>query len=224
MNKVNTSVHNTKSNELLVARYTTLVEMWAHHNTNQLLFPQIIISAVLIVLSLVLNDQPAGKIQRVLDPTLWGNAYDLQVGVGVPLLITGLAIAPMIYAMGRSRRIMQGIKVELTKIEDKIYNVDEGGFAILNHPYGISATIILRFFMIFVLGLPITAVGLLILLGIRLGITLFVILVAFWTTLEVLPFIIAGRRRLYQSQTRTRLYSKIKLIGKRQIPRQAKAK
>lgn len=171
--------------EFSVARYQGLYELWTHHNTTQLQWPPVVVSAALIVISLTAQNISSGKFNNPTDPCSWGSS-DLALYIGIPLLLTGLALIFMLYAMGRARRMMNLIEEEIGSLENDFVNINNS-FKDINRIKGYSATKLLRFFMAFFFALPLTLAGLLLSLGFPLGPIVWAIIIALWIGLEYYP-------------------------------------
>jgi len=175
---VESKQQQSKEQEIALARYGALVGLWSHHNAASLQWPPVIISAALIVVSLVVH------VSGITHTNSWGVDPEIVVGAGIPLLLTGLGMITMLYIMGRSRKTSKGLEEVLVSIEE--------GFEVkknirnLNHPPGLSGLTVIRSYMALFLALPITLVGFLLTLGLLLGgiiggiLILVLLIVEFW--------------------------------------------
>ena len=156
------NVDGKDTHEFKRARYSALITLWTHHNQTQLQWPTVIVGAALLVISTI----ALANISDMLDPTLWGAHLDKIFAIGVALLFTGLAILTMVYTMARARRIMLDLEQEIDDIEKELGNIQRS-FGRLNHPNPkrLSGPKLMRDFMTYLLALPLTLFGLLLVLG-----------------------------------------------------------
>ncbi len=116
-------------------KYSALVGLWTHHNSTQFQWPSLILGAIFVAVSLLVDKV---TVIKLVDTTKWGVDLEVQFGAGVPMLIIGGGTTVMLYTMARSRKIMIGLEVELIKLD--------GSFTKLNHPRGLSgAKLVWRF-------------------------------------------------------------------------------
>lgn len=144
-------------------RYSSLCSLWAHHNTIQLQLPTIILTASVLVISNIILKAPS----NVFNPDKWGVDPAARFGVGIPLLVTGLAIAGMLYTMQRTRSIMKSLEKQLDLIENRLGDEDEDRFSDVNHPPGPSGPVLMRNFMLLCFAFPATVFGLFLIFGLK---------------------------------------------------------
>lgn len=152
-------------NTTLNYRYSTIAQLWMHHNTTHLQWPVVIIGVVLVGLATL----SSSMVPLLSIPANWGATPQIRV-LGVCFLISGVAIALMCRVMSRARLIMSHAEEELRRIEE-LLGVPETlvWFSALNHPPGRSGPQLLRYYLTFGIGLPISTLGLLFLLGPLIG-------------------------------------------------------
>jgi hypothetical protein len=150
--------------EFLLARYSSLIDLWSHHNAMQLQWPAVVISATLVVISIVIPSQ----LSTITNTSLWGHDVSLTLSSGIPLLLSGLGIATVLYMMGRGQEIMGMLETEINLTEGELGKVQQT-FKQLNHPKGLSARKLIRFYMIFLLALPTMFFGMCFTLGLLWG-------------------------------------------------------
>lgn len=117
-------------------RYSALVELWTHQNSTQFQWPALILGAVFVAVSLLVDKVTIGLL---VDTTKWGMDPQVRFGAGLPLLFIGTGTLIMAYAMGRHRKVMRGL-------EDELDNLDSS-FSGLMHPGGPSGTTLVWGFM-----------------------------------------------------------------------------
>lgn len=124
------------TNEDFVAtRYSTLAQLWAHHNTTQFQWPPIILGAVFVAVSLLVDKV---TIDALIKTEEWGQDPAVRFGAGVPLIFIGIGTMVMLYTMARARKIMGRLEKELVEIDRT--------FRKANHPRGMSgAKLVWRF-------------------------------------------------------------------------------
>lgn len=135
------------------SRYSALIDLWMHHNSTQFQWPSVILGAIFIAISLLVDDVTVSKL---VDAKNWGFDPQVRYGAGLPLLTIGLGTAAMLYTMARARKIMKSLEKQLCQMD---YD-----FSDLNHPSGPSGAKIIWGFMAF-LGLIITSLGIFFFLG-----------------------------------------------------------
>jgi len=155
-----------RSKEIYYLRYSSLVDIWSHHNTMQLQWPSITITTVLIVLSILFSRQ----LDKFLNINLWGYDKTVIFMGGIPMLLIGMGTCTMIYLMGRAKRVMIQIEKEIIQIEKEL-EINGKSFYDLNHPKGFSGAKIARLYLIIFIAYPFTFIGFLMTLGIVFGIT-----------------------------------------------------
>ena len=134
-------------------RYSALVDLWMHHNSTQFQWPSVILGAIFIAISLLVDDVTVSKL---VDTKNWGFEPQVRYGAGLPLLTIGFGTAAMLYTMARARKIMKSLEKQLCQIDH--------AFSDLNHRSGPSGAKIIWGFMAF-LGLTITSLGIFFFLG-----------------------------------------------------------
>lgn len=178
-------------------RYSALMQLWVHHNEILFQWPSIIITAALVVISVLISDVS----ERIRQTRVWQNDIILRLEAGVPLLLTGLAIIIMIYAMGRSRKIVLTLDRELSNIEqlESSGNFNFTQFDQINHPRGFSSPKLLRLYMTIFLAAPLMFLGVSMVIGnfFPWGVATWILLVAAWAILEWQPSAIAARQKLF---------------------------
>jgi hypothetical protein len=165
--------------EFMNNRYAALMDLWIHHNSILFQWPSVVISAAVIVISIVVS----GSSSRMMDITRWGSDVVLKFSAGVPLLITGIAIIVMLYQMGRSRRIVLTLDEELDSIESELGQV-RTKFSRINHPKGLSGPRLIRIYMAVCLAAPMMFLGLSFIFGLIVGVILSVMFVVGWIVLD----------------------------------------
>ena len=137
------------------SRYSALTQLWTHHNQILFQWPAIILTAALVVISVLISD----VLNRIRHTPSWREDISLRLEAGVPALLTGVALILMLYSMGRSRRIILALDDELNSIEQSSLTSPFVPFNQLNHPSGLSAPSLLRWFMALFLAAPLTLLG-----------------------------------------------------------------
>ena len=123
------------------AKYSALVDLWMHHNSMQFQWPSIILGAIFVAISIIVD---RATIDLLVDTTRWGTDPEIQLSAGIPLLIIGLGTMVMLYTMARARIIMKVLEGEIGKMDTT--------FKDINHPKGPSgAKLIWRFLAIIAL-------------------------------------------------------------------------
>jgi hypothetical protein len=118
------------------ARYTALTLIWTHQNTTQFQWPSIILGAIFVALSLLIDKVTAAKL---VDTAQWGVDPQVKWGAGVLMVLIGLGTTVMLYTMARSRRVRKRVEGELADMDSK--------FAEINHPRGPSGAKLIWWFM-----------------------------------------------------------------------------
>ncbi len=156
------AVHSTKlDSNTLNYRYSTLAQLWMHHNTTHLQWPVVIIGVVLVGLATL----SASMISQVSVVPNWGVAPPVQA-LGSCFLIASIAVALMCRVMSRARLIMLRTEQELKVIEQMLgVEMPLVSFSELNHPPGVSGPRLLRYYLTIGIWLPITVLGLLFVAG-----------------------------------------------------------
>lgn len=154
-----------ESHQFHLQRYSVLTQMWQHQNAVRLQWPAAIMAASLLVLSFV-------KLSKNLKPTKWGVDNDTIFDVGLPLLLTGIAILLMLYIMLRATINMNNLINEIHRIEGRYGVLTD--FRTLNHQKGISGPLLMGFFAALAIGYPMTCVGCLLTFGLIYGIYIFI--------------------------------------------------
>jgi hypothetical protein len=126
-------------------RYAALVNMWIHQNSTQFQWPTLILSAVFVAVSVLVDKETVTAIVNVEE---WGANPQVQYGAGVPLLLIGVGTLAMTYAMGRNRRVLGLLEDELDE-EDKRNELDPT-FSSVVHPSGWSASKLIWWFLAFI--------------------------------------------------------------------------
>jgi hypothetical protein len=106
-------------------RYSVLVALWTHHDNSSLQWPAVVLGAVFVAISLLVDKV---TVTKLIDSSNWGTDSMVRYGAGVPLLIVGAGMTVILYMMRRARKILPGLEVELVKIDKS--------FSELNHPKG----------------------------------------------------------------------------------------
>jgi hypothetical protein len=174
--------------KFLLARYSALTNMWTHHNSMQLQWPAIVISAALVVISIAIP----GQLSAITNTVLWGRDASLAFNSGIPLLLTGLGIITILYMMGRGQKIMNLLESEISEIEIKLGKTDKS-FKEINRPEGFSGRKLARFYMIIFLALPTIFFGFSFIFGKLIGVIGFVIVSLVWLLGEQYPTILRRR-------------------------------
>jgi hypothetical protein len=151
------SIDNTTLNY----RYTTIAQLWMHHNTTHLQWPIVIVGVVLLGLATL----SSSMVPLLAVPANWGAVPQIRI-LGICFLMSGIGVALMCRVMSRARLIMSRAEEELRIIEE-LLGVPKplAGFGALNHPPGTSGPRLLRYYLTFGIGLPINVLGLLFCLG-----------------------------------------------------------
>jgi len=152
-----------QNKEFVYVRYSTLIDLWNHHNGMQLQWPAVIVGASLLVLSSVIP----GKIPKILNHTLWGRDSELVLVVGLPMMLVGIGLVVLLNIMRRARKIMGVLENEISEIE-KLSNIEKY-FKDINHPRGVSGAKLLWFYLLIGFALPIMAFGTLFSFGLKYG-------------------------------------------------------
>lgn len=165
--------------DLLLNRYTWLIDLWSHHNSTQLQWPALVISAALIVISIVIPNQ----LPLLTQVNLWGVDTTLALGAGIPLVLAGLGIVVILYMMGRAQSILTRIELEIAQVEEKL---GESGcpFRTLNHSAGLSGVTLVRLFIVSFLALPTILLGWIFIIGPIAGSVVATVIFLAWLMIE----------------------------------------
>lgn len=174
---------NDKDNEFTLARYSALIELWIHHNTDQLQWPAVMIGAALIVIPIVASSYST----KLVDVNLWGRDLPIALGAGLPFVITGTAMLVMQYLMKRSRKITAALEEEILKIENNAGKI-QNNFKVLNHQEGFSGSLLIRLYMIVIIALPLNLLGFSFLVGPLWGSVIWMITLLIWWSIENYPY------------------------------------
>lgn len=135
------STHELVSSEQIVARYETLIALWAHRDAMTQQWPSLIISASAAVLAIVFGQKTSAQIVTIASWRNWGDPdrLDVSIGAGMPVLITGLLALPFVYGIYRANTAMESIAMNIMEIErDRFAMPPHALFVVVNRPAGWS--------------------------------------------------------------------------------------
>jgi len=161
--------------ELMMLRYSTVIELWIHHNSIQLQWPAVVISAALVVISIIVP----GHLASVTSINAWGQDPSLALSAGLPLLLTGSAILVMSYVMDRGQKIMVALESEIDAVGNQLFET-RSSFKDMNHPEGISGSRMAKLYITVCLALPTVFFGLSFILGMIPGTIVFSLCLMVW--------------------------------------------
>jgi hypothetical protein len=136
------SILESHAFERSLGRYEALVNQWTHRDATMHQWPPLMISATGALLAIVFGQGDKEELKSMSNPSSWGPGHNIGVwlGVGIPLLVGGLALMPLLYAMSRAIRVMNNIAEEVNAIEQTDLGCPpDHAFIFLNHPEGWSA-------------------------------------------------------------------------------------
>lgn len=175
-------------NSLQSQRYSSLIQIWAHHNLTQLQWPIVIVGVVFLGLANVV----AGRFDLLARPELWGQEPVLRL-LAIPFLIAGLGTIAMLRTMTRARQIMGRTEEELEKIELSMSVEADCRFSSLNHPAGASGPFFIHVYLAGIIAAPSLATALCLFCGMLWGGVLSIVVLV-WLTLDVKGTMRAHRR------------------------------
>ncbi len=148
-------------------------------SSDQLQWPTVIIGSALLVVSIVIPN----NLSNLTKISLWGSDPSVVFGAGVPLLLAGIGVIIMQYLSKRSQIIMAAIEKEIVEIENELGQVKQD-FKSINHRKGISASRLIRYYIIVGFALPMLFFGSSFILGLLWGTVFWILLVLAWLYVE----------------------------------------
>ena len=114
-------------------RYSILVKLWIHQNRILYQWPAVVLAAIFVAVTELLND--------ITDITKWGVDKKLQFGTSIPLLVIGIGTLIMTYTMRRHQKILQNLEKQLKTLDPILYR------CIHLRTKGIRGSILLQIFL-----------------------------------------------------------------------------
>lgn len=130
------------STEQAVARYEGLISLWSHRDAVMHQWPPLIISASAAIMAFIFSQKTSAQLHEIASPANWGqwDKFNISVGTGIPMLMSGLLVLPFLYGMIRAIKIMDNFARQLCRIETECLNFPvHCTFSTLNHPGGWSS-------------------------------------------------------------------------------------
>ena len=165
--------------EPIKARYAGLVALWTHRDATMHRWPPLIITATGALGAVVFSRRTPQELKEIVDVANWGvfSEFNVWLATGIPLLIGGLSLLPLIYAMGRALIIMNQINDEIVRLEQTgLHCPPNATFAILNHPGGWSSRKLIRR-ALSAIAFTLIAAGCLFVFGLRWGVCAFLLII-----------------------------------------------